>query len=89
VGKRAFPPFDARSALCRAAVWGTQKPAIWRAGELVRVSGIAGLVLRDPAGDPLLTRTGRGNCFSLPDYRLTHMIFRTAAVSAPGLAGRS
>jgi len=68
---------------------GHTEPAIWRADEPVRVSDFAGLVLRDPAGDPLLTRTGRDNRSSLSDHRLTQMIFRTAAASGSGLAGRS
>ena len=79
---------NARSAAVRCAerrvpggCSGHTEPAIWRAGEQLRVPKITGLVLRDPAGDPLLTRTGRGNCSSLPDYRLTHMIFRTVAAS--------
>ena len=72
-----------RGTQCAGRLFGHIEPAIWRGGEPVRVPEIRGLVLRDPAGDPLLARTGRGNCSSLPDYRLTHMIFRTVAASGP------
>jgi hypothetical protein len=54
----------------------------------VRVPEIAGLVLRDLADGPLLAQTGRGYSSSVPDHRITQMIFRTGAARWPGLAGR-
>jgi hypothetical protein len=63
--------------VCWGAAWGHTEPAIWRVVELVRVSEIAGLVLRNLAGDPLLTRTGRGTAPAFRITGLTQMIFRT------------
>ena len=78
-----------RGVQCAGRLLGGTEPAIWCVGEPVRVSEIAGLVQRNLAGDPPLTRTGWGNCSSVLDYCLTQMIFRTVAACGSGLAGRS